>query len=54
MNRFEKCWDIDAGKGLAGTKSFPASIPEHISKLFIPNLPPYEDATDRTFRNVRI
>jgi len=27
MTRFEKCWSIDTGKGLAGTKPFPYQYP---------------------------
>jgi len=35
MTRFEKCWGIYTGKGLARAKPFPVQISQHFSNLVI-------------------
>jgi len=58
MTKFENCWGIHTGGGLARNfraKPSPVWIPQHFLNLVILLLlPAYEDGTNGVFRNVGI
>ena len=54
MTKFENCWGIHMGEGLARAKPSPIWIPQQFSNLVILHLPPYEDVTDSVLKHRRI
>jgi len=61
MTKFENCWGIHTGEGLAHiasgyfrAKLSPVWISQQFSNLVILHLPAYEDGKDRVYRNVGI